>query len=310
MQPGSPAAKRVPIRTPKDLGPLADKLSLMFDTDVLVVVGSQAILVGWPNSPEGLRKSHEIDAFPANYRIWEEAQNRAIAAGEPSAEASEEINRDCGEGSTFHDQWGFFIDGVNGNTSPLPEGWQERAVYTEKSNREGGRVTVIAPCPEDMLVSKALRLFGKDKDFIELYHQFKPLDPELMAERIDMTNVDQALKDQAKAYFRSLPASDGKKAPDPWKGVQRFIPEYPADTHCAFYNASDNSVIIRKWDPDLNVYNKVDNPLGPAYASKSDSRYFIAGRSYDFEDWKQQPEVSSALDGTSDDTPPPWRMAS
>lgn len=307
MQP----ARRIPIRTPKDLGPLADKLSFMFETDVLVVVGSQALLVGWPNSPEEIRRSNEIDAYPANWEMWEAAKNRAAAPGDPSAEASEEIAALCGEGSTFQDQWGFFIDGVNGETSPLPTGWQERAVFKEVSNLRGSVVTVVAPCPEDIIVSKALRLADKDKAFIELYHKFRPLDPEVMAERIAaVPGIHPDILERATTYFRTLPSSEAKKQQDPWKNVQRFIPDYPRDTHCAFYHPADNTVIIRKWDPELKLYNKVDNPLGPAVSGKGVQKHFIGGRPMEQDSWKQHADVQKSLAGEAVGEPPPWRMAS
>jgi hypothetical protein len=283
----------------------------MFETDVLVVVGSQALLVGWPNSPEEIRRSNEIDAYPANWEMWEAAKNRAAAPGDPSAEASEEIAALCGEGSTFQDQWGFFIDGVNGETSPLPTGWQERAVFKEVSNLRGSVVTVVAPCPEDIIVSKALRLADKDKAFIELYHKFRPLDPEVMAERIaTVPDIHPEILERAMNYFRNLPSSEAKKQQDPWKNVQRFIPEYPRDTHCAFYHPADNTVIVRKWDPELKLYNKVDNPLGPAVAGKGIQKHFIGGRPMEQDSWKQHADVQKALAGEAVGEPPPWRMAS
>jgi hypothetical protein len=283
----------------------------MFETDVLVVVGSQALLVGWPNSPEDIRRSNEIDAYPANWEMWEAAKNRSANPGDPSAEASEEIAALCGDGSTFQDQWGFYIDGVNGETSPLPTGWQERAVFKEVNNLKGGIVTVVAPCPEDIIVSKALRLADKDKAFIELYHKFRPLDPEVMAERIAaVPGIHPDIIERATAYFSTLPASDAKKQQDPWKSVQRFIPDYPRETHCAFYHPADNTVIIRKWDPELKLYNKVDNPLGPAVAGKAIQRHFIDGRPLDQDSWSQHPDVQKALAGGAVGEPPPWRMAS
>ena len=308
MEPMQPARK-IPIRTPKDLGPVADKLAVMFDTDVLVVVGSQALLVGWPNSPEEIRRSNEIDAYPANWEMWEAARNRSAEPGTPLAEASEEIAALCGDGSTFQDQWGFYIDGVNGETSPLPTGWQERAVFKELQNRHGGTVTVVAPCPEDIVVSKALRLADKDKAFIELYHKFRPLDAMTMAERIAaVPGIHPDILERAKTFFADLPPSDAKQPQDPWKSVQRFIPEYPRETHCAFYHPADNTVIIRKWDPETKLYSRVDNPLGPAVCGKNVQKHFLGGRPMEPAAWERDPEVEKARGGEPVGEPPPWRM--
>ncbi|WP_327209899.1 DUF6036 family nucleotidyltransferase [Rhizobium leguminosarum] len=306
MQP----VKRIPVRTPKDLGPLADKLSTMFDTDVVVVVGSQALLVGWPSSPEGLRQSAEIDAYPANWRAWEDAMNRAATPGTLAPESSEEIAALCGDGSTFDRQWGFYIDGVNGTTAPLPKGWQERAVYKEGMNRHGTTVTVVAPSPEDTIVSKSLRLADKDRDFIELYHKFRPIDPVLMRQRLmAVEGQHPEIIERAARFFETLPTSDAKKQQDPWKAVQRYMPDYPSETHCAFYNAADNSVIIRKWDPALEIYNKVDNPLGPAVAGKNIEKYFVGGRAMDYDGWVAE---TSPTDEVGEDMElsevPSWKL--
>jgi hypothetical protein len=303
-------ARRIPIRTPKDLGPVADKLSTMFDTDILVVVGSQALLVGWPNSPDEIRRSAEIDAYPANWEMWQAAMDRVAPPGTPPAEVSEEINALAGDGSTFQDQWGFYIDGVNGQTSPLPTGWQERAVFKEIKNRHGAFVTIVAPCPDDIIVSKAMRLADKDISFIELYHKFRPLDPDLMAQRIAaVPNIHPEICARAEKFFRALPPSDAKKQPDPWKNVQRFIPEYPRDTHCAFYHPADNTVIIRKWDPDLKLYAKVDNPLGPAVCGKAIQKHFMEGRQMEPDAWQEHPVVQKARSGEAVGEPPPWKQA-
>jgi hypothetical protein len=144
----------------------------------------------------------------------------------------------------------------------------------------------LSPSPEDTIVSKSLRLADKDRDFIELYHKFRPIDPVLMRQRLmAVEGQHPEIIERAARFFETLPTSDAKKQQDPWKAVQRYMPDYPSDTHCAFYNAADNSVIIRKWDPALEIYNKVDNPLGPAVAGKNIEKYFVGGRAMDYDGW-------------------------
>ena len=75
----------------------------------------------------------------------------------------------------------------------------------------GGRtVLAVAPCPEDIVVSKLARLNDKDKAFIEAYHAERPLDPTVIEERIGSSNFDPAVADRALGYIRALaPDKDG-----------------------------------------------------------------------------------------------------
>jgi ABC-type microcin C transport system permease subunit YejB len=69
----------------------------------------------------------------------------------------------------------------------------------------GGRtVTAVAPCPEDVIVSKLARLDDKDKAFIEAYHAARPLDPRVIEERIRSSNFEAPIADRAFAYIRNL----------------------------------------------------------------------------------------------------------
>jgi Nucleotidyltransferase of unknown function (DUF6036) len=141
-----------------------------------------------------LRTSGEIDAYPANARLWEVTRNELEPDYTP--EASEEINAFFGEGSDFHRKHGFYIDGVDENTARLPADWNTRAI--EKSVDADGRlVLAVAPCPEDVIVSKLARLSKKDKEFVEAYHAERALDLQLIVERIKATALESELQQRA-----------------------------------------------------------------------------------------------------------------
>jgi hypothetical protein len=67
-----------------------------------------------------------------------------------------------------------------------------------------GTVTAVAPCPEDIIVSKLARLDDKDKSFIEAYHSARALDPHVIEERIRLSNFESPIADRALAYIRNL----------------------------------------------------------------------------------------------------------
>ena len=113
-----------PRRTPEDLERTVRAIATEFKSDTVFIIGSQAILAGWPDAPSIMTTSPEIDAFPANAKSWE-TQEKANHPDE-APEASEHINALFGEGSRFHETHGFYIDGVDENTALLPSDWRAR----------------------------------------------------------------------------------------------------------------------------------------------------------------------------------------
>ena len=62
------------LRTEEDLQRVVRALAREFKTDTVFIIGSQAILMSWPEAPGVMRASPEIDAYPANARMWEIAE--------------------------------------------------------------------------------------------------------------------------------------------------------------------------------------------------------------------------------------------
>jgi len=113
------------------------------DDDEIIVVGSQAILGGFPDAPPELLVSNEADVYPRN-----------------RPERSDLIDGCIGEGSPFHETYGYYAQGVGEGTAILPVGWQERLVPIRNPNTRGA----TGWCLElhDLLLSKAVA--GRDKD--------------------------------------------------------------------------------------------------------------------------------------------------
>jgi hypothetical protein len=55
-------AEGTDVRTVADLGSRRWAFCEYFKTDTTIIIGSQALLVGWPNAPAIMRTSVEIDA--------------------------------------------------------------------------------------------------------------------------------------------------------------------------------------------------------------------------------------------------------
>lgn len=112
--------------------------------DDLVIVGSQAILGEHPDAPESLLVSQEADVYP---------RTRPAAAIE--------IDGAIGDGSQFHDTWGYYAHGVGPETVTLPDGWEERLVPVLPR----GDTHVTGWCVEthDLVLSKCVA--GRDRDW-------------------------------------------------------------------------------------------------------------------------------------------------
>ncbi|MDW9481791.1 hypothetical protein GOB57_24385 [Sinorhizobium meliloti] len=308
---------KVPVRVVRDLDNAIRKVAEMFDTEAVVVVGSQAVLMRWGNkAPDAMRTSGEIDMYPANKKLWEEAERRKAGADGLYVEASEYIQRVAGEGSAFDEIHGFYVDGVDETTSPLPFRWQERALYREVPLDSGRVVTAVSPAIEDTLAAKLIRLREKDAEFVHASYMFQPFDIEDMKKRLGSIQPHasytreylDACRVQAFAFLDSLEKRAARNPiADLEKQLARMLPDFPKDTHCAFYNLADNSVTIRKWDPDLGIFYRIDNPLGPAMVAKGFQYFVLDGKKVDQETFEAQ-----LADGPDPDapvpTPPPWRM--
>ena len=190
------------VRTEEDLERVVRAIAHAFDTDTVIIIGSQAILMSWPDAPRDMRGTPEIDAYPGNAKIWEAAEAARDEDG-PPPEASEHINALFGWGSQFHASHGFYIDGVDEMTAKLPQSWQSRATV-RSFNVDGRMVKTIAPSPDDLIVSKLARLDDKDKGFVEAYHRERKLDVRLIESRIAETDLDPVAADKAIAYIRKL----------------------------------------------------------------------------------------------------------
>jgi hypothetical protein len=116
--------------------------------DAFVVIGSQAILGPCPDAPETLLRSMEVDLFP------KESPDRAV-----------EIDGALGDGSPFHESFGYYAHGVGPETAKAPAGWQDRLIEVDIPPRLGSKQAPKAYClePHDLVLAKCAA--GRDRDW-------------------------------------------------------------------------------------------------------------------------------------------------
>lgn len=120
--------------------------------DELVVIGSQAILAHYPDAPETLLTSIEVDVYPKNN------PNRA-----------DEIDGSLGDGSRFHETYGYYAHGVGPETPIAPAGWEQRLLKLEVPVGARSSNTATAWCLEahDLVLAKLAAGRPHDLDFAE-----------------------------------------------------------------------------------------------------------------------------------------------
>lgn len=119
--------------------------SIANDSEI-VVIGSQSILGQFPDAPASLLVSAEADVFPMHH-----------------PQLSDLIDGSIGEGSPFHEMYGYYAQGVDDKTATLPRGWRERLVQINNPNTVG--VTGLCLEVHDLAISKYVAGRDKDREF-------------------------------------------------------------------------------------------------------------------------------------------------
>lgn len=89
------------------------------------------------------------------------------------------------------------------------------------------------------------------------------------------------MRQRASIFLNTLPDLDPALSK-----VPEYVPEFPRETHCAFYSPSADLVTVRKWDEPKGLYNRIDNPKGPALIHRGEPQYFLDGTRLAQEDWR------------------------
>ena len=113
-----------------------------------VVVGSQAILGPYPDAPAVLLRSAEVDLYPKN-----------------RPEDAIELDGSLGDGSMFHQTFGYYGHGVGPETAKAPASWQRRLIPIDipKRGKAPGFVKTYFLEPHDLVLAKSVA--GRDRDW-------------------------------------------------------------------------------------------------------------------------------------------------
>ena len=111
-----------------------------------VIVGSQSILGAVPRPEAVFTVSMEADIYPLQ-----------------APELADKIDGAIGEGSRFHDTYGYYAQGVGPETACLPTDWMQRVHRIQNRNTQDR----IGYCLDvlDLFLAKAAAAREKDREF-------------------------------------------------------------------------------------------------------------------------------------------------
>jgi len=145
------------------------------DDREIVVIGSQSVLGQFPDAPPALRASMEADVYPRN-----------------RPERADLIDGAIGEGSHFHEQFGYYAQGVGEGTATLPDGWRDRLVRVKNANTGGS--TGLCLEVHDLAISKYAAGRQKDLAFTAVLARHGMTRRETLLERAGRTRLEPPLR--------------------------------------------------------------------------------------------------------------------
>lgn len=148
-----------------------------------VVVGSQSILGPIPNPPPELTMSMEADIYPMN------AEDKA-----------DRIDGALGEGSRFHETYGYYAQGVGSTTACLPHGWKDR-LRRVQSDATNGRVGYCLDVI-DLFMAKTVANREKDREFNIALMRHGYVSPKAAIDMVALMPVDDSTKKAMRARIR------------------------------------------------------------------------------------------------------------
>lgn len=149
--------------------------STIADDNDIVIVGSQAILGQHPNAPASLLRSMEADVYPLH-----------------APERADLIDGSIGEGSPFHETFGYYAQGVGPRTAVLAPGWRERLVPIQSDATRGATGWCLDT--HDLVLSKLVAGREKDIEFAIQARRAGLLELDELRRNLAQLDIDDTLR--------------------------------------------------------------------------------------------------------------------
>jgi hypothetical protein len=163
----------------------------------IVVVGSQAILGQFPHAPDALLFSQEADVYPR------ERPERAI-----------EIDGAMGDGSQFHETFGYYAHGVGPETAKAPTGWEGRLVPVRVpllAGHDDAEATGWCMEAHDLVLAKLTAGRERDMKFAEEAIRHGIVQPQELLRRVQDLPLDSRHQQHVRSLLKSVIAKTAQR---------------------------------------------------------------------------------------------------
>jgi hypothetical protein len=144
-----------------------------------IVIGSQSLHGKYPDLPDDLVRSAEVDL---------------IVKGR--GDRTEWLNA-IGQDSPFHQEFGYYADPVEEGTATLPAGWRGRLVNLPPGDTDGVRALCLEP--HDLVIAKYVARREKDLTFNRELARRGLVSRERLLALLERTRVAAAVRERVRA---------------------------------------------------------------------------------------------------------------
>ena len=155
----------------------------------ILIIGSQSILGSYPE-----------DALPARATGSMEVDTAFFT--DPDGAKADDVDVNLGEFSEFHNEFGYYPQGVSVSTGVFPAGWRDRLVVFETPGTEPGRGLCLEP--HDCILAKLVRFDEKDLDFAVALVRAGLISLDALAERAGTLPAHPAVIDRIQNWINAM----------------------------------------------------------------------------------------------------------
>ncbi len=161
----------------------------------IVVIGSQAILAQHPNAPAALLFSQETDVYPR------EDPERAIY-----------IDGAMGDGSQFHETFGYYAHGIGPETVTAPTGWEARLVPVRviRAPASDGEATGWCLEAHDLVLAKCAAGRERDWEFAREAMLHRLVESDELLRRVSDLPLDDSRQERLRALLVGVIAATSR----------------------------------------------------------------------------------------------------
>ena len=148
-----------------------------------IIIGSQSLHGKFPDLPDDLVKSFEVDLIASKH-----------------ADRTDWLNV-IGLYSPFHESFGYYADPVDHTTATLPKGWKGRLVSLPAGDTEG--VQGLCLDPHDLAIAKYVARREKDVVFTRELARRGIVSCDRLLELLNKTAVSTEIRDRIRVHIAS-----------------------------------------------------------------------------------------------------------